>query len=147
MLYLWLKALHVSAAVIWAGGSLALAFGLSRLAVAGAASAGAGRAEAARILGRWNAVAVSPAEGLVWLIGLYMAFDGDWWLEGWLHLKLTAAVGIAALRGMSAARLRRIAGPDAPAPSASDGRFGRVATLAILLCLLVIAAMVIVRPF
>ncbi len=144
MLYFWLKALHVAAVVVWAGGALVLAFGLWRLQAVSAPA----RQEVARMLGRWNAAAVSPAEGVVWVIGLYMAFDGDWWSDGWFHMKLTAALAIAALRGIMGARLRRNAADTrTEAQLASDASFGRIATFVILISIATVAAMVIVRPF
>lgn len=144
MLYLWLKALHVAAVVVWAGGTLMMAYGLGRLQSLPSEA----RAQAAGLLSRWNAVAVSPAEGIVWLVGLYMIYDGEWWTEGWLHLKLTAAVVIAALRGVMGARLRRTAaGQRGPEQLQGDARLGRIGLIAVLVCIAVIAAMVIVRPF
>lgn len=145
MTYLWLKALHVAAVVLWVGGTLAMAGFLAR-----AGRLGAGRKALAREVGWANAIAISPAEGVVWLIGIYMIIDAGWWPEGWLLVKLAAAAGVAALRGMLAGRIRRAAAGEGEegneGDAARDAGFGAIALVVLLLCLLTAAAMVVVKP-
>ncbi len=90
MTYLWLKALHVSAAVAFVGGMLAEAVCLAVLTSAGTASCV--QARMAGVVRRWDRGMTTPAMLLVWALGLALAVDGGWFPSRWLRVKLVFAV-------------------------------------------------------
>ena len=101
--YIWLKALHVAAALLFVSGVVATSLTLalrSRLPhdhkqfVAGL-----------RRYDRWVTV---PAMAAVWLLGTGLAVSGSWFGQGWLNVKLGFVVLISALHGIQSGRLRRI---------------------------------------
>jgi protoporphyrinogen IX oxidase len=74
--YLWLKALHVAAVLVWNGGLFAAAF-----AIAAAAKGSAdepGRMALLEGVRRWDQRVTSPALLIVWGAGLTLAMQGAW---------------------------------------------------------------------
>ena len=58
----------------------------------------------------------TPGIVLTWLLGIANAVQGDWFDDGWLHVKLVFVLALSALHGVFSARLRRIeAGGEVPA--------------------------------
>lgn len=131
--YAWLKALHVAAAITFAGGILSVAVFL--------AAAGPGCTEAARALHRWDRRATTPAMLLVWALGLTLALMGGWLREGWMVAKLALVVALSGAHGVQSAKLRRLAG-GVPA-GASPG----LAAPLIVGFVVAIAVLVVVKPF
>ena len=77
MLYEVLKALHIIAVIAWMAGLLYL----PRLFVYHAeVAAGSPQSETFRVL--------------VWLFGLLLAWQGDWWHAGWWQVKFSLVVGL-----------------------------------------------------
>ena len=35
---------------------------------------------------------MEPAQGLVWILGLLLAWRGDWWASGWFQAKIVLVV-------------------------------------------------------
>ena len=112
--YIWLKAIHVAAALLFVSGVVATSLTLvllSRLPhdhkqfVAGL-----------RHYDRWVTV---PAMVAVWLLGTGLAVSGSWFGQGWLNVKLGFVVLISALHGLQSGRLRRIETGVAPATARS----------------------------
>ncbi|QAU44262.1 CopD family protein [Bradyrhizobium guangzhouense] len=112
--YVWLKALHVAAALLFVSGVVATSLTLALLArlprgherfVAGV-----------RRYDRWVTV---PAMVAVWLLGTRLAISGSWFGQGWLTIKLGFVVLISALHGLQSGRLRRIEAGAAPATARS----------------------------
>src|SRR6476646_4060961 len=85
-LYLWLKAFHVIAAIAWMAGMLYL----PRLFVYHCeAEAGSRQSETFKVMERRLLRAIiNPAMVVTWLAGLYLAWAGQWFTFGWLHVKL-----------------------------------------------------------
>ena len=91
-MYLWLKAFHVIAAIAWMAGMLYL----PRLFVYHCeAEAGSKQSETFKVMERrlYRGI-MDPAMGLVWLFGLLLAWQGDWWHAGWWQVKFSLVVGL-----------------------------------------------------
>lgn len=131
MVYLWLKALHVAAAMTWIGGMLAAAL-----------VAAQGRGAALDAVRRWDRRATSPAMGLAWVLGLVLVQQGGWFAAPWLSTKLLLVLLLSALHGYLSGTLRRIATGDGSAPPPVV----RHLPLGILVGVLAIAVLVIVKP-
>jgi putative membrane protein len=43
-----------------------------------------------------------------WILGILNAVQGDWFDDGWLHVKLVFVLALSALHGVLSARLRTI---------------------------------------
>jgi uncharacterized membrane protein len=94
--------LHLVAMVVWI-----VAMGLATLRLGRGLSPEGAR----RVL---RAVA-TPAMLLTWVFGLWLAVQGGWFSQGWLHVKLVFVLALSALHGVALGRLRRI-GPGGEVP-------------------------------
>jgi protoporphyrinogen IX oxidase len=137
MIYLWLKALHVAAVLVWTGGLLAAALATARTP---RSAADLSLIEGIR---RFDMRVTSPAMFVVWGAGLALAMLGQWFPSPWLIVKLGIVVVLSALHGVLAAMLRRLSQGDAPPPPA----WLRYVPVAIVGSLLAIAVLVVVKPF
>ncbi len=99
MTYAALKALHVTAMVVWIGGMIAAA---ALLPGADAARAAAVREAFRRF--------VTPAMIAALSLGLWLAWDGGWFREAWLLAKLVAVLALTGVHGAVSGWLRRAAG-------------------------------------
>ncbi|MDP1840993.1 MAG: protoporphyrinogen oxidase HemJ [Reyranella sp.] len=86
MLYEILKALHIVAVIAWMAGLLYL----PRLFVYHAdAERGSKQSETFKLMERRLVYAImEPAQGAVWILGLLLAWRGDWWASGWFQAKI-----------------------------------------------------------
>ncbi|WP_407158921.1 CopD family protein [Bradyrhizobium sp. STM 3557] len=136
MIYLWLKALHVAAVLVWTGGLL----------VAALASAGIPKSVTDRPLieaiQRFDTGVTSPAMFVVWAAGLALAMLGQWFPSPWLIIKLAIVVLLSALHGVLAAKLRGLSLRDTTSPG-----WLRHVPVAIMASLSAIAILVVVKPF
>ncbi len=119
MTYLWLKALHLAAVISWAGGLLMLSVLLGFMARQ-PLPLGAGARPLLAAVQRWDRWVTNPALGLVWLLGLTLAWRGGWigahWSSAyWLWAKLVLVTVLSALHGNQTATLRRMAANPARA--------------------------------
>lgn len=137
MIYLWLKALHVAAVLVWSGGLLVAA-----LATAVAARPAEDTSMIAAIR-RFDARVTSPAMFVVWAAGLALAVLGQWFPSPWLIVKLGIVVALSTLHGVLAATLRGLGQCDVPQPAAQL----RHAPVAVVASLMAIAVLVVVKPF
>ena len=134
--YTVLKALHVGAALVFAGGVLATAVLLQaagRLALAAR--------PVARVALRWSRVVTTPAMLLVWSLGLVLGIEGGWFSERWLQVKLAFVLILSALHGVQSGVLRRWAGGMTPSPATKSP----VAALLAVACLIVIAGLAVTK--
>jgi protoporphyrinogen IX oxidase len=127
--YPWLKALHVAAAMAFAGGVLAVAIVL--------AANEPSRAVIDQVR-RWDSWVTTPAMLLVWGLGLSLALTGQWFAHAWLQAKLVLVVALSGLHGVQSGRLRRLAKGDELTPP-------RFAALA-LFCIVAIAILATGKP-
>lgn len=107
MLYLWLKAFHIIAVIAWMAGMLYL----PRLFVYHCdAPVGSRQSETFKVMERrlFKAI-INPAIVTAWILGLYLAWEGDWFSSPWFHAKLTLAVIMSGLHGFYSRWLRAFA--------------------------------------
>lgn len=52
---------------------------------------------------------INPAIVTAWILGLYFAWEGDWFSSPWFHAKLTLAVIMSGLHGFYSRWLRAFA--------------------------------------
>lgn len=98
MIYLWLKALHLIAVILW----------LTGLAVTIYASFN-GKALRMRVQ-RFNNRIGAPAMLAVWALGIALAQRAGWWDAGWLQAKLVLVVVLSATYGFLSGCLGKGAG-------------------------------------
>jgi putative membrane protein len=102
MTYLLTVTLHLVAMVAWMAPMIAVPAILSRYGAAGPSAHGRETLRAA-----FRALAV-PGLVATWILGILNAVQGDWFDDGWLHVKLVFVLALSALHGVLSARLRTI---------------------------------------
>jgi protoporphyrinogen IX oxidase len=140
-LYTWLKALHIIAVIAWMAGMLYL----PRLYIYHCgAKPGSEMSETFKVMERRLLRAIiNPAMIAAWVLGLSMAWLGDFWGQGWFHGKLLLLLGMQ-LTHAGYARWRRHFADDANRHSARFYRFmNEVPTL----LMIGIVILVIMKPF
>ena len=130
--YLWLKALHVAAAMTFVGGVLGVAVFLRAI--------GPGNADPMRKARRWDQRVTTPAMLLVWALGLSLALMGGWFRDGWLIAKLVFVIALSGVHGVQSAKLRRLAGGLPAMPTSA------LVAPVIVGCVIAIAVLVVVKP-
>jgi putative membrane protein len=141
MLYLWLKAFHIIAVIAWMAGMLYL----PRLFVYHAdAEVGSEQSETFKVMERRLLKAIiNPSMIAVWVLGLYLAWSGGWFVAGWLHAKIALVIVMSAIHGYYAGAVRAFA-EDRNKKSARHWRMmNEVPTL----LLIGIVILVVVKPF
>ncbi|MBB5018976.1 putative membrane protein [Chitinivorax tropicus] len=133
MLYPWLKAVHLAAAIIFASGVLAVAMLLAAMLADTASTA-----LLARAVRRWDQVVTGPALFIALACGLVLAVNGHWFDAAWLHVKLVFVMVLASIHGYQAGLLRRLVGGAAL-------RRRRSMPL-VLICTTAIAVLAVVKP-
>ncbi|WP_146014061.1 CopD family protein [Trinickia dabaoshanensis] len=145
MLYLWLKALHVGAVLVFLAGLAPMALTVAILSKPGTTVQAQALAHAELIdaTRRWDRRVTSPALSFVWVLGLALGWMGGWFSAPWLMVKLFFVVVLSALHGMMSARLRRVAtGRAATIPG-----FSRHFPAVIVVSAIAIGLLVILKPF
>lgn len=139
--YLWVKAAHVTFVIFWLAGL----FLLPRLYVYHQETAVGSPEDRAWIEreARVRSIILTPAIGLVWLLGLMLAFNIDAWDQGWFHAKLALVIGLSAYQGWLGAYGRKLANGERPL----SGRAVRMINEIPGIAAAVIVVLVIVRPF
>jgi len=145
MTYLWLKAGHVIFMVFWMAGL----FMLPRQMIYMAASAPGSAEEAlwARRSGLLRRIILTPSIGVVWALGLLMAwqlglFAGAPGL-GWLHAKLACVVALSGYHGWLVGKAKAMARGERPLSERQLRMWGEVPGIAVA----VIVILAIVKPF
>lgn len=134
MVYLWLKAFHIAAVMVWIGGLLVSSMAVNAVSASSSATFAAVR--------QWDRRVTSPAMLLVWGLGLALAVLADWFPSAWLIVKLVLVLALSALHGMLTGTLRRLAeGADHNPP-----RFLRFAAPLVVLGAAVIVLLAVVKP-
>lgn len=103
-IYLWLKAAHVSAALIFSGGVLTASLVLSILPTVPQQSQ-----QIAAAFRRYDRRVTVPSMLAVWCLGLSLAVTGSWFGSFWVNAKLGLVILISGLHGYQSGRLRKIA--------------------------------------
>lgn len=140
-MYLWVKAFHAIAIIAWLAGLLYL----PRLFVYHvAAERGSLQSETFKIMERRLLKAImNPAMIVAWVLGLWLAWLGDFWWQGWFHAKLAMVVGLSAVHGHLATHVKRFAADE----NTKSGTYFRVLNEIPTLLMIGIVIMVIVKPF
>ncbi|PZQ78864.1 MAG: protoporphyrinogen oxidase HemJ [Ancylobacter novellus] len=141
MFYDWIKALHVIAVISWMAGLLYL----PRLMVYHCdAPAGSAQSETFKVMERRLLKAImNPAMIVTWLAGLWLAWDGGWYLAGWFHAKFALVLAMSGFHGA----LSRWVKDFAADANRRATRFYRVANEVPTLLMIGIVILVIVKPF
>jgi uncharacterized membrane protein len=133
--YLWLKAAHVVAVLIFTGGLFTQAIGV--------AAGARGGTETVDLVSRWDQRVTLPAMLAVWLTGATVASVGGLFSNHWLWMKLVFVFGLSGLHGVQSGRLRRLRAGEqivlARGPFAASG--------AIAFVLAIVALLAVTKPF
>ncbi len=137
--YLWVKALHISAAMTFVGGILAVRLFLATVEDAGDLSPA--QVLAVRRVRGWDKNVTTPAMLAVWLLGLTLAVQGGWFPSLWLGAKLILVLALSGLHGIQSGALRRLAGSQLP-PKAPSATVAPLVVVAVVL----IALLAVLKP-
>lgn len=139
--YDWMRALHVVAIISWMAGMLYL----PRLFIYHCdAPAGSVQSETFKVMERRLLTAIiNPAMLVAWVVGLWLAWNGDWLQAGWFHAKLAAVILLSGLHGYYSAAVRRFA-EDRNVRSALHWRIMNEVPTALMIAIVIL---VIVKPF
>ena len=139
--YLWLKALHITAVMVWVGGMLLVAVTI----IGEGAKPGGGATDRSAMLDsvrHWDRRVTAPAMLLVWALGLTLALQGGWFPAPWLIAKLVLVLGLSAVHGLLSGTLRRQGHVNAhSAPTRLT-----LGPAAIIMTCLAIVTLVVVKP-
>lgn len=142
MLYLYVKALHIIAAVSWMSGLLYL----PRLFVYHAdTDIGSVRAETFKVMERRLLKAImNPAMIATFGFGIWMLYlNPTLLLEGWMHVKIVCVLAMAGCHGIFGRIRRQLENDQTPYSSKAYRIWNEVPTV----LLIVIVIMAVVEPF
>ena len=141
MLYDWLKAFHVIAAIAWMAGMLYL----PRLFVYHCETQrGSIQSETFKIMERRLLKAIiNPAMIATWILGLILAWQGGWFAAGWLHGKLALVLVLSGVHGFLAKTVKVFARDGNVRPA----RFYRLINEVPTVLMIGIVILVVVKPF
>jgi putative membrane protein len=146
MLYTWIKAFHIIAVIAWMAGMLYL----PRLFVYhSVAEKGSVQSETFKVMERRLLRAIiNPAMIAVWLLGLWLAWNGPdsrygWFASPWLHAKMVLVVALSALHGLFARWTKDFAADR----NRHSQRFYRIINEVPTLLMVIIVILVVVKPF
>jgi putative membrane protein len=88
-------------------------------------------------------VIMNPAMIVTWLLGLWLAWRGGWFVAGWLHIKLLLVLAMSGLHGLFALWVKDFA-LDRDRRSA---KFYRIVNEIPTLLLILIVILAVVKPF
>ena len=146
-LYLWLKFIHVAAAIVWIGGIFALTVLDARLSRVGEPALSAAMGQQSEAFGR---TVIGPAMAVVLLAGLWMAgqfgipFSSLWIIWELAGFVIFIALGVVALgrTGAELGALARTAGASDPRVTALRQRLSLLSWVNLLVLASVVWAMV-----
>lgn len=139
--YDWIKAIHVVAVIAWMAGMLYL----PRLFVYHCdAAAGSELSETLTVMeGRLLRIIMNPAMILAWVLGLWLAWQANWFTSGWFHAKLAAVLIMSGIHGHFSASVRKFAADQ----NEKSARYWRIMNEGPAVLMIIIVIMVIVKPF
>jgi putative membrane protein len=139
--YPWVKAAHVTFVIFWMAGLLML----PRVYVYHQESAVGSPEDRAWIEreARLRSIILTPAIGLVWILGLMLAFDIDAWHQGWFIGKLALVVLLSAYQGWLVSYGKKLARGERPLPGKAVRMINEIPGVAAA----IIVVLAIVRPF
>ena len=140
-LYLWLKALHIIAVIAWMAGMLYL----PRLFVYHCSAApGSVQSETFKVMERRLLRAIiNPAMGASWVLGLWLAWSGNFLSAPWLHGKLVLVLVMSGVHGMLARWMKDFAADR----NRHTQKFFRIMNEVPTVLMIGIVILVVVKPF
>jgi protoporphyrinogen IX oxidase len=140
-LYLWLKAFHVIAIIAWMAGTLYL----PRLFVYhSVAEKGSVQSETFKVMERRLLRAIiNPAMAVAWILGLWIAWSGNWFSAPWFHGKLLLVVLLSGFTGMLTRWTKDFAADRNP----HSQKFFRIMNEVPTLLMIGIVLLVVLKPF
>ena len=139
--YFWLKAGHIIFVIFWMAGL----FMLPRLFVYHQ-ECEPDSPENARWIereGKLLKIILMPSIGLVWVLGILLAFSLDAWSQHWLHVKLLLVLILSAYHGYLRGYARKLAKGERPLSGKQLRMLNEVPGVAVAL----IVVLVVVKPF
>jgi putative membrane protein len=139
--YFWLKAGHIIFVVFWMAGL----FMLPRLFVYHQ-ECDADSPENARWIereGKLLKIILMPSIGVVWILGLLLAFSIDAWGQGWFHAKLALVLALSAYHGYLKSYAGKLAKGERPLTGKQLRLLNEVPGVAVAL----IVVLVVIKPF
>ena len=139
--YFWLKAGHIIFVIFWMAGL----FMLPRLFVYHQ-ECEPDSPENARWIereGKLLKIILMPSIGLVWVLGILLAFSLDAWNQHWLHVKLLLVLILSAYHGYLGGYARKLAKGERPLSGRQLRMLNEVPGVAVAL----IVVLVVVKPF
>ena len=140
-MYDWIKAFHVIAIIAWMAGMLYL----PRLFVYHCtAERGSVQSKTFKVMERRLLKAIiNPAMIATWILGLWLAWSGDWYRTSWLQAKVVCVLLLSALHGWMVRWVRDFAHDR----NAHSQRFYRIINEVPTLLMIIIVILAIVKPF
>jgi len=140
-LYLWLKALHIIAVIAWMAGMLYL----PRLFVYHCdAALGSVQSETFKVMERRLLRAIiNPAMVASWVLGLWLAWSGNFLSAPWLHGKLVLVLVMSGVHGMLARWMKDFAADR----NRHTQKFFRIMNEVPTVLMIGIVILVVVKPF
>ena len=139
--YLWVKAIHVVAIISWMAGMLYL----PRLFIYHCdAEKGSVQSETFKVMeARLLRIIINPAMIISWVLGLWLAWAGEYLAAPWFHAKLALVLAMAGVHGYFSVAVRAF-GRDA---NTKPPRFWRMVNEVPTILMILIVILVIVKPF
>ena len=139
--YPWVKAAHVTFVIFWMAGLFLLPrfFVYHQETAVGSPEDRAWIEREARV----RSIILTPAIGLVWILGLMLAFSIDAWHQGWFMAKFALVVALSAYQGWLGYYAKKLAGGQRPLSGRSVRMINEIPGIAAAL----IVVLVIVKPF
>lgn len=138
--YLWFKALHIMAVIAWMAGL----FYLPRLFIYHHDKApGSESSETFKLMeSRLYRFIMNPSMMMAWAFGLFIAWRGELFAAGWLHVKFLAVIGMTAVHIYFGRAVRAFARDERPLTA----RHWRLLNEIPALLMIVIVLMVVLQP-
>ena len=139
--YPWVKAAHVTFVIFWMAGL----FVLPRLYVyhqetqVGSPEDRAWMEREARV----RSIILTPAIGLVWILGLMLAFNIDAWHQGWFMAKFALVIALSAYQGWLVSYGKKLAKGQRPLSGKAVRMLNEIPGIAAA----IIVVLVVVKPF
>ncbi|WP_374523919.1 CopD family protein [Sphingopyxis sp.] len=92
---------------------------------------------------RLRKIILNPSIMLVWILGLMLAFNGDYWREGWFHAKLLLVILLSGYHGWLIGYFKKLKRGERPLTERRLRLLNEVPGVAAA----IIVILVIVRPF
>jgi protoporphyrinogen IX oxidase len=140
-IYFWLKAGHLIFVIFWMAGL----FMLPRYFVYHQEAAPGSPEEALWIERERKLLKIIlvPSIGVVWVLGLLLAFTIGAWTQGWFHAKLLLVLALSGYHGWLAGYARKLARGERPL----DGRKLRMLNEVPGIAAAIIVVLAVVKPF